>query len=144
MAPTARAHRSNSPFCDEEETWIILEYGALRCALAVRRTFRNFFKKNPRDIPPLNAFKRLIKRFIEEGEVKPQLPGGRPPLSEETVEEVRNFLLPYQQQQVSISISFITHSLNLSYGTVWTILRKKLKLFPYKPHTTIPRSPVTK
>ena len=103
MAPTARAHRSNSPFCDEEETSIILEYGALRCALAVRRKFRNFFKKNPRDIPPLNAFKRLIKRFIEKGEVKPQLPGGRPPLSKETVEEVRNFFLPYQQQQVSIS-----------------------------------------
>ena len=40
MAPTARAHRSNSPFCDEEETWIILDYGALRNALAVRRKFR--------------------------------------------------------------------------------------------------------
>ena len=141
MAPAARAHRSNSPFTTEEETWIILEFGALKNILLVRRAFRIKFKKNPKEVPLIMAFRRLVERFQQEGEVKPQVPAGRPPLSEEQVEEVRAFLKPYQQKQISVSVPFISVSLNMSVGTVWMILRKKLKLFPYKPHTTIPRSP---
>ena len=77
MAPVARALKSNSLFSDEEDNWIILEYGALRWALSVRRKFRIVFKKHPEDVPPVVTFKRLIKRFVEEGKVKPKLPVGR-------------------------------------------------------------------
>ena len=67
-------------------------------------------------------------------------------LSEEKV-EVRSFLLPFQQQQISVSVSFISNSPDMRFGTAWRIFRQKLKLFPYKPHptnTAIPRSPVLK
>ena len=89
MAPPHRAHQSSSPFSSEEETWIILDYGTLKNTLLVRRAFSIQFKKNPKNIPDIMAFNRLIKRFKDEGDVKPKVPEGRPALSEEKVEEVK-------------------------------------------------------
>ena len=66
-----RKKRSNRLFTYSQEIWIILEYGALRNALQVRRNFREQFNIHPRQIPSVKAFKRLIDRFIVGGELKP-------------------------------------------------------------------------
>ena len=59
-----RGQRSNAPFTEEQETWIILEYGALRNYLQVRRKFRLHYKLSPAKVPGICAFERLISRFI--------------------------------------------------------------------------------
>ena len=38
--PPQRGQRSNAPFTQEQETWIIMEFGALHNCLAVRRTLK--------------------------------------------------------------------------------------------------------
>ena len=42
------------------------------------------------------------------------------------------------EEDNTISIRYMVDHLNLSYGTIWTIMRKKLDLFPYKPKTVQP------
>ena len=56
-----RGQRSNAPFTEEQETWIILEYGALRNYLQVRRKFRLHYKLSPAKVPGICAFQRLIR-----------------------------------------------------------------------------------
>ena len=50
--PLQRGQRSNSPFTSEQETWIILEFGALRNCLAVRRKLRLHYVLSPRKVWP--------------------------------------------------------------------------------------------
>ena len=57
-----RKRRSDAPFSEEQETWIILEYGSLRNILQVRRKFRIHFKLFPQNVPNVNAFERLVQR----------------------------------------------------------------------------------
>ena len=58
--------RTNSPFAEEQESWTILEYCALRNFLQVRRKFRTHFKLSPYQVPCINSFKNLVNRFIIE------------------------------------------------------------------------------
>lgn len=148
MSPCSprRAQRQNAPFTKEQETWIILEYGASRNCLAVRRKFRHQFKVNPRKVPLTNAFQRLVDRFIEtQGELRPRArSGGRPPFSDELVQRVKDFLLPFYRQKRTVSVTTLASSLNISFSMAWRIARKKLGWYPYKPRTVVPLSPAHK
>lgn len=131
--------RLNSPFTNEESTWTILEYGALRNVTAVRRKFRGHFKKQKDSVPSHTAFKRLIDRFHESGDTTPaKSSGGRPQCPEEQVDKVRQFVKPYQDRSESISIPAISKALDIPPTTVWRIMRKRLGWKPYKPHITVP------
>ena len=92
MAPSspARGQRRNSPFTKQQEAWVILQYGALSNCLAVRRKFRVHYKLSPFMVPRINAFRRLVSRFLESnGQVRPKAPAGRSPLTEELVQRVK-------------------------------------------------------
>ena len=57
-------------------------------------------------------------------------------MTEENIELVRVLVDDNQ----SLSIAEISQQTGLSTTIVWRILRKKLKLYPYKPHEVIPCS----
>ena len=57
-------------------------------------------------------------------------------MTEENIERVRVLV----DDDQSLSIAEISQQTGLSTTIVWRILRKKLKLYPYKPHEVIPRS----
>lgn len=134
-----RGKRMNSPFTDEQETWIVLEFGAVRNCLAVRRRFRTKFHVAPRKIPSVVAFQRIIGRFHSTlGHVRPAVPKGRPPISEETVDAVRQYLAPFVERKEAVSLRLIAESLHISISTVWRVLRKRLHWYPYKPHAVVP------
>ena len=105
MAPSspARGQRRNSPFTKQQEAWVILQYGALSNCLAVRRKFRVHYKLSPFMVPRINAFRRLVSRFLESnGQVRPKAPAGRSPLTEELVQRVKpSFFLTTLQTVVT-------------------------------------------
>ena len=69
--PPQRGQRSNSPFTSEQETWIILEFGALRNCLAVRGKFRLHYGLSAKKVPSVKAFDRLVDWFITtDGELR--------------------------------------------------------------------------
>ena len=141
MAPSspARGQRRNSPFTKQQEAWVILQYGALSNCLAVRRKFRVHYKLSPFMVPRINAFRRLVSRVLESnGQVRPKAPAGRSPLTEELVQRVKDFLLPYTQNEQAVSLTTMATSLNISVTTAWRVVRKKLGWYPFKPRKVIP------
>ena len=98
-----------SPFTKEEEKWVILEFGAVRNITMVKRSFRRHFKKYSQNVPSFNAFKRLVGCFEDRGEVNHARPSGRTSLSQETIPSVKNFILPYQKENVSVCLRGALH-----------------------------------
>ena len=90
-----RGQRSNAPFTPEQETWIILEFGALRNCLAVRRTFRLHYGLSPRKVPSVKAFEGLVERFITtDGELRgmKQSGGAKTIIDEDLVKKVKDLV----------------------------------------------------
>ena len=81
---------------------------------------------------------RLVKRFEAKGELHQATPKGKPPVSEEAIARVKDFLKPYLRRKESVSLLTISNSLDIPLATVWVVVRKKLGWFPYKPRKTIP------
>ena len=140
-----RSQRFDSPFTKEQEAWLILEYGAVRNITTLKRRFRVHYKLQYKQVPRYEAFKRLVTRFMtSHGQVRPAVSEGRPPISEETVTMVKEYMLPYQQRKEVVSLSTVANSLGLSYTTVWRVVRKRLGWYPYKPRKTVPLTEVHK
>ena len=116
-------------FSEGQETEIIFQFGKLQSPIAVRRWFQ---QQNPhihhKSIPPVKEFVRVRDRFKRTNSTRPSRTGkAGPPVTKTTpemVETVRGLILADQ----SISIPEIALRLDCSYGTAWTILRKKLKV----------------
>ena len=70
-----------SPFTEEEQKWVGLEFGAVKSIIQVRRNFRKAFGKEPRKVPPNGAFLRLVDRFLTRGEVSHSKPTGQSAIS---------------------------------------------------------------
>ena len=131
-----RGLRVNSPFTKEQAAWVVLEFGATRNITLVRRAFRLKFKISPKKVPRRNAFLRLVQRFSENAELKPQKKsGGKQLHGAEVVQRVQEFIATQRQ---STSVRQVSTSLNLGSKMTWQIMRKELKLFPYKPKTVVP------
>ena len=116
-------------FSEGQEAQIIFQFGELKSPTAVRRWFQ---KQNPhihhKDIPHVMEFIRVRDRFKRTNSTRPSRTGkAGPPVTKitpENVEIVRGMILADQ----SVSIPEIALRLDCSYGTAWTILRKKLKV----------------
>lgn len=126
--------RKNAPFTVEQESWIIFQYAKLNSLTSIRREFRTHFNVSPFKIPRLPAFLRVIKRFQATGTVKQRSPPGRPSNLREHVADVEAVV----EDVKNTSISSISSQLNISKTTVWRILRKELKFYPYTPKTVQP------
>ena len=113
-------------FTEGEEAQIIFQFGELKSPTAVRRWFQ---RQNPHihhsNIPHVMEFIRVRDRFKKTNSTRPGKAGRSGGAATKTTPEmVRGLILADQ----SIFISEIAFRLDCSYGTAWTILRKKLKV----------------
>ena len=125
-----------SPFTTEQETWIVVQYGQLNSIIKVKRKFRNHYKLSPHNIPDQKQFARVVDRFLERGNVQHKKSSGRPvsQVTDENARRVKDII----ENDSTKSIRQISTDLNLSVWTVWQLLRRTLKLFPYKPKNVQP------
>ena len=125
-----------SPFSRDQEVWIVEQYAKLGRFCDVRRSYRLEYKLDPKTVPKDYAFLRVIQRFKDTGSLVPNRPTGRSSvvLSDENCDRV----LALIQQDSTLSIRKLSSELNLSYTTIWRILRKELHMHPYKPKAVVP------
>ena len=102
----------------------------------MRRSYRLEYKLDPKTVPKDYAFLRVIQRFKDTGSLVPNRPTCRSSvvLSDENCDRV----LALIQQDSTLSIRKLSSELNLSYTTIWRILRKELHMHPYKPKAVVP------
>ena len=131
-----------SPFTPEQESSIVLKYGELKSFTRVRRWFRIEYNVQAFDVPSEKQFRRIVGRFKETNTTAHGKPPGRPIVakSAENVQRIREMIT----EDMTLSIRKISAIMMLAFGTVWTILRKNLKLYPYTCHNTIPLTDVNK
>ena len=133
MSPVSprRAMRINCPFSKQQATWIILQYGELKNTLSVKRKFRLHFKVSPFKVPHITAFDRLVARFSKTGVVSAKSrTGGKPIITDEMVQEVKDFLLPHTTSKQVVSLQTMANTLGISHTTAWRTVREKTKLVP--------------
>ena len=123
----------NSPFTEEQESWTILEYGALRNYLQVGRKFRTHFKLSPRKAPCMNSFKSLVDRFIiEKPTTIPAAVKGSVSGAEQRV--VTPVLAQWVKMVVheavscgrAISVTELAGKFDISRSSAWTLLKNQL------------------
>ena len=128
-----------SPFTLEQRTHIISSWNKSKSLTAVRRQFAKDFglSKHPRKVPDNRYFKDVIDKFHLTGSVNNKSPPGRPKSArtQENIDKVRQLVTSNHGQ--SMSVRDISKALDLQISSVWKILRLDLKLFPYKPKTTV-------
>ena len=108
----------NSQFSHDEASWVILKFGEIKNLSDVRRAFRlELFPKNPRGVPQLKAFERLVRRFETSGATRPLTPRGRTAGTAEEVERVKKFF----EDQPNAHVRKASVDLGMSFEKVWTI-----------------------
>ena len=121
-----------TPFTSRQLSRIIILWGQHQSLTKVRREFVKDFNltKHPRRVPKLSAFQRAINRFNETASAKPSSGGG----SEKSVRTPQNILRVKDaiDNDFTFSVRALSIQLDISRHTVWQILRKDLKMFPYK------------
>ena len=75
------------------------------------------------------AFQRLVEPFQGEGAVHPFTHKGARPSPDRNVSRVQEFF----DDNPDAHVRGAAESLRMSFGKVWTILRKKLHWKPYRP-----------
>ena len=132
-----RGFKKNSPFSKEQATFIIMKFSEVKSMKKVHRLFKTrFFPKSPRKVPDIRAFYRVVERFKSEGTSHPQIPAGiNPEGNASKMANVEQVKMLFTSNPTS-SVMNAAKTLNMSYGTVWRILRKTMQWKPYKPHLT--------
>jgi hypothetical protein len=107
---------------------------SFRMSLKLRESSRSTSTSVP--IRFRRQFSRVVERFLATGSVQQKKPSGRPlaVVTDENAEIVDKLI----ESDPRISIRQICSKINLSVGSVWTILRRKLKMLPYKPKKVQP------
>ena len=83
-------------------------------------------------------FHQVIDNFLKTASFRPQVSVGKKPVSPEEIEAVRTFLA----ENPKAHIRSMVEALGMSFGKIWRILRKTLKLKAYRPHLTQLLSPL--
>ena len=128
-------------FTQRQLSRIVLLWAKYQSYTKVRREFQKEFHvaKYPRLVPSLCAFRSAIARFNETASAKPSSGGG----SNKSVRTVENILRVKNaiEEDMTLSVRALSLQLDLKQTTVWEILRKDLKMFPYKAKTTTSLQP---
>ena len=116
-------------FLLHQEIWIILEFGALRNCLAVRRTFRLHYGLSLRKVPSIKAFERLVERFITtDGELRgtKQSDGAKTIIDEDLVKKWKTWWIQrfwrnslFQSQILGPHFKYLHQKLGESWGKGW-------------------------
>ena len=107
-----------------EQAFCVLELAKTNSVTLVQRLFRRRYGKPP---PPRQSIYDWSKKFQETGCLCKGKSSGRPPVSEERVERVRETFTRSPRKSTRASLE-----LQMAQQTVWKILRKRLRMIPYK------------
>ena len=80
MCGTGPQHRFrlNAALTKAESTWIISKYGEVKSLILLRRAYRqHFHPKNPKRVPELSTFLKLINRCTDHASVQTVTPPGK-------------------------------------------------------------------
>ena len=114
---------------EDQKKIIIFKYGAAKNLAEVRKaSAKQYYPKHPRMVPPRMTFKRAIDRFCQIASYKKQPPPGRPKMTGKTVASIE---MLFEENERS-SIREASKELGLSTGTVWSVLKTKLKWKVYR------------
>ena len=103
----------------------VLEYEKTNSVTLVQRLF---IRKYGKPAPTKQSVYEWIKKFQETGCLCKGKRTGTPPVSEETVERVRETLTRSPRK----STTRASLELQMAQQTVWKILQKPLRMIPYK------------
>jgi len=108
-----------------EKAFCILIFHECQSVIIVQRQFRTKFGRQP---PSDNFIRRWYAQFQETGCACKRRNTGRPSVTEEQVEQVRQAFVRSPTKSTVRS----SRELIIPQPTVWRILRKRLKLKPYR------------
>ena len=124
-----------SSFTKDQMVNIVLWWGELQNVFKVRRKYAKHYgiDRHPREVPAIRSFKTVIDRFSKTGSTLPMKDPGPQKTArlEENISRVRTVI----NENKSLSVRQIAIKLDLSIKTVWQILRKDIKFYPYKSKT---------
>lgn len=109
----------------EQKAFCVLQFAKTKSVITVQRAFRNKFRCNP---PSDNNIRRWYHQFENTGCLCKGKSTGRPRVSEESVERVREAFT----RSPTKSVRKGSRELALPVTTVWKVLRKRLQLRPYR------------
>jgi len=109
-----------------EEAFFVLKFHESRSVTIVQRHFRTKFGKQPQSD---NSIRRWYTQFQETGCVCKRKSTGMPSVTEEQAEQVRQAFVWSPRKSGTVTGS---RELGIPQPTVWCILRKRLKLKPYR------------
>ena len=121
------------PFTGKEKAFCVLEYARTQSNKNVQCAFERTFPKNA---PTAMQIWTWHKKFKEEGCLCRAKGSGRPPISEEMIERVRETFLRSPRKSIR-SASLETQ---ISPTTVWRVARKHLRLDTSLTGATTPSS----
>ena len=113
----------------QQRSWCVLEFHKTDSVVTVQRAFKLKFNMDP---PTNKSILKWHRNFIERWCICDQRKGhlGRPSVSEQVVDRVREFFLGSRRKSTCRS----SRELKVPQNTVTKILRKPLRLHPYKLH----------
>ena len=109
----------------QEKAFCVLRFEVSRSVITVQREFRARFRK---DAPCRNNITRWYRQFVETGCLCKGKSPGRPRMSDDNNERVRQAFLRSPRN----SVARASRELDMPKMTVWKVLRKRLCFKPYK------------
>ena len=109
----------------QENTFCVLRFEVSRSVITVQREFRARYRK---DVPCRNNISRWYRQFVETGCLCKGKSPGRPRVSDDNIERVREAFLRSPRK----SVARASRELDMPKMTVWKVLRKRLCFKPYK------------
>ena len=115
-------------FTAEEKAQIVAQFIRSGCITSTRRWWRT----TTGGVPPSGpSIRRWHRNFLQAGNVANRHGGGRPPRSDEMINEVREIY----KREPSTSTCAAATQLGVSHTTAHNILRKALSFYPYRIRT---------
>lgn len=112
-------------FSNKEKAKCVLLLAEFKSVISVQRAFQREYRKDP---PHENNIRRWFKQFEETGSVQKQKSSGRPSVSDEKVELIRQSAIRSPKK----SIPRRSLELGIPKTTIHKVLHKRLKLHAYK------------
>ena len=103
------------------KAFCVLEFAKTESIVTVQRRFRTMYHTEP---PTDKTIREWYRKFQQSGCLCPAKRTGRPELSKETVERVRETFLRSPQK----STHRASRELQMPQSSVWRILRKRLRV----------------
>lgn len=109
----------------QEKSFCVLEYARCTSVIAVQRAFRRKYQQEP---PCKQSILRWYRQFRDSGCLCKRKSTGRPQVTDETVERVRETFVRSPQKSTARG----SRELGLPQQTVWKVLRRRLHFKPYR------------